>query len=92
MTLKRGSFRLAELRCCSITQQMVGQTDWLELSLSVRIANFWGNNPSAKQNNAFCFFFWKKKNFIRVISTLIISFPWGHAPKPAQFREFEACH
>jgi hypothetical protein len=35
------------------------------------------NWSSAKQNYAFCFFFWKKKNTIREVGSF-----WGHAPKP----------
>jgi hypothetical protein len=35
-----------------------------------------GLKPSAKQNNAFCFFFWKRR---RLFDELV---PWGHASKP----------
>jgi hypothetical protein len=42
----------------------------------VGFAEGWAPQLSAKQNYAFGFFFWKKKN-----TTTMIGY-WGHAPRP----------
>jgi hypothetical protein len=39
----------------------------------VGFAEGWANKPSAKQNNAFCFFFWKKKNLTNPIGLFAVS-------------------
>jgi hypothetical protein len=51
------------------------QTPW------VGFAEVWVPIPSAKQNNAFCFFFWKKKNIMDQLVHSVVGF-WGHAPRP----------
>jgi hypothetical protein len=51
----------------------------------VGFAEGWANKPSAKQNNTFCFFFWKKKNSTRASGLRVVPlsvFLGGRPPKP----------
>jgi hypothetical protein len=53
-----------------------------------RFRRVFGQYTSAKQNNAFCFFFWKKKSISRLkrfLSSCVVKGwldIWGHAPRP----------
>jgi hypothetical protein len=59
------------------------QTPWLRTTEIWELNRLWF---SAKQNNAFCFFFWKKKNLARTIGLLEVRlmtfFGGGTPPKP----------
>jgi hypothetical protein len=47
----------------------------------VGFAEVWVDQPSAKQNYAFCFFFWKKKNIITVVGLLLVECFLGARPQ-----------
>jgi hypothetical protein len=48
----------------SITAEIPAQMAHIKVGAVVKLVDKSGIEPSAKQNNAFCFFFWKKKNTI----------------------------
>jgi hypothetical protein len=54
------------------------------LNPRVGVAEVWVNDPSAKQNNAFCFFFWKKKNIRQLEWDVMFGFSGISLNKPIE--------